>query len=54
MYLTTNQGNTLYHFSKLGFVGDTDDFSDDDIEKDMVENDDWMFQTFQKNGAGRG
>ncbi|TNV84843.1 hypothetical protein FGO68_gene1746 [Halteria grandinella] len=40
-----------YHFSKLGFIGDTDDLEEDDIEKDMAGNDDWMFQTFQKNGV---
>jgi hypothetical protein len=36
----------MYHFSKLGFIGDTDDLEEDDIEKEMAGNDDWMFQTF--------
>lgn len=41
----------MYHFSKLGFIGDTDDLEEDEIEKDMAGNDDWMFQTFQKVGV---
>ncbi len=34
----------------MGFIGDTDELDEDDIEKDLAENDDWMFQTFQ-NGS---
>lgn len=32
-----------YNFSKMGFVGDTDDFEEDDIEQNMAGNYDWMF-----------
>ncbi len=32
----------------MGFTGDIDDLEEDEIEKDIGDNDDWMFQTFQK------
>lgn len=43
--------DSLYHFSRMGFVGDTDDLHGDDVDLDMEGNDDWMFQTFQKSTA---
>ncbi len=38
-----------HYFSHSGFTGDIDDLEEDEIENDIGDNDDWMFQTFQKS-----
>jgi hypothetical protein len=43
-----HRSTVYHHFSNIGFSGDIDDLEEDDIEKEMAGNDDWMFQTFQK------
>lgn len=35
--------NNYHHFSQMGFTGDIDDLEEDEIEKDIADNDDWMF-----------
>jgi hypothetical protein len=32
----------------MGFTGDIDDLEEDEQENEIADNDDWMFQTFQK------